>query len=346
MGQKQLIASFTAGLALFLMSGPATAGPLEDGLAAWNKSDYSRAIALLRPLADQGSAPAQRIMGEVYLQGLGAAEDKPRAAAYFDLAANQGDNDARLALGNMLIWGNGVPANPEKAADLYEQALPTGDAFAQFNFGWTLVNGRGRPRNLEAGYRYYRLAAAQGMQLATDSLPNNALADGDRLTPADLEVTVSEAGGLPLYTLKSRRTIQDIVIADPKRPGAFLIIDFDKPFRIYNQTIEVYLKWDERSRAASGINFSLMTVEMDCDRHRFRETLVYDMYKTGGGGVGSPDHPDWFSPAKGTAFDQVTTRVCQMMAYLKPDLASMAGAPPPQPDATAQTLDLDNTSRR
>lgn len=346
MDQKRLIATFASSLLLLVMAGPATAGPLEDGMAAWNRSDYARAATLLRPLADQGSASAQRIMGEVYLNGLGAAEDKPRAADYFDRASAQGNDDARMALGNMLIWGNGVPANPERAADLYELALPSGNAFAQFNFGWTLVNGRGRPRDLEAGYRYYRLAAAQGMQIAIDSLPNNALADGDRLTPADLDVTVSDAAGLPLYKLKSRRTIQDILIADPKRPGAFLIIDFDKPFRIYNETIEVYLKWDERSRAESGINFSLMTVEIDCARHKFRETLVYDMYKTGGGGVSSPDHPDWFSPAKGTAFDQATTRACQMMAYLKPDLANMAGAPPPQPAATAQELDLDDTTRR
>jgi len=32
------------------------AGPLEDGLSAYERSDYSTALSLLRPLADQGDA--------------------------------------------------------------------------------------------------------------------------------------------------------------------------------------------------------------------------------------------------------------------------------------------------
>jgi hypothetical protein len=57
---KQQIKTFLAGgfLALALF-GAATAGPLEDGEAAYKRSDFSTALQILRPLADQGNEIAQ-----------------------------------------------------------------------------------------------------------------------------------------------------------------------------------------------------------------------------------------------------------------------------------------------
>ena len=45
-------------LVLFATTGPAAAGPLEDGLAAFEANDYTTALRLLRPLADQGDMVA------------------------------------------------------------------------------------------------------------------------------------------------------------------------------------------------------------------------------------------------------------------------------------------------
>ena len=41
------------------LSAPVLAGPFEVGLTAYNKSDYTTALRLWRPLADQGNASAQ-----------------------------------------------------------------------------------------------------------------------------------------------------------------------------------------------------------------------------------------------------------------------------------------------
>ena len=57
-------------LAIFL-SAPAQAGPLEDGLAAYNREDYAVAERLLRPLAEQGNAHAQLRLGIMYRWGEG-----------------------------------------------------------------------------------------------------------------------------------------------------------------------------------------------------------------------------------------------------------------------------------
>jgi TPR repeat protein len=44
----------------------AVAGPLEDGVAAFNRGDYTIALQLLRPLAQQGNAKAETNLGWMY----------------------------------------------------------------------------------------------------------------------------------------------------------------------------------------------------------------------------------------------------------------------------------------
>ena len=89
---KQWIKVFFAGgiLALALFS-VATAGPLEDGQAAYQRSDYSTALQIFRPLAEQGNAFAQANLGWMYAQGQGVAQDYAQAVAWWRKAADQGN---------------------------------------------------------------------------------------------------------------------------------------------------------------------------------------------------------------------------------------------------------------
>jgi hypothetical protein len=52
-------------LAMFLAAGFATAGPLEDGTAAYDRRDYAGALRLLLPLAEHGNARAQAKIGSM-----------------------------------------------------------------------------------------------------------------------------------------------------------------------------------------------------------------------------------------------------------------------------------------
>ncbi len=63
-------------VALLSLSGPAVAGPLEDGLAAVKRQDYATALRLWRPLADQGNASAQYNLGVMYRDGEGSYRQK------------------------------------------------------------------------------------------------------------------------------------------------------------------------------------------------------------------------------------------------------------------------------
>jgi TPR repeat protein len=101
-----------AALALLValsLSGPAAAGPFEDGVAAYATGDYATAVSLWRPLAEQGHAEAQISLGVMYADGLGVPEDDAEAARWWRMAAEQGLTDAQYNLGFMYANGKGVP---------------------------------------------------------------------------------------------------------------------------------------------------------------------------------------------------------------------------------------------
>ena len=84
--------------ALILGDACAFAGPWEDGMAAYNRGDYTPAIQLFRPLAAKGNAKAQHLIGVMYHRGEGVARSSVRAFAWFSLAAAHGDSDAKAKL--------------------------------------------------------------------------------------------------------------------------------------------------------------------------------------------------------------------------------------------------------
>ena len=86
----------------------ANGGPLEDGLAAAERSDYAAALKYWRPLAEQGDAELQFTIGLIYNYGQGVPQDHAEAASWFRLAAEQGDVHAQNDLGLIYEKGWGV----------------------------------------------------------------------------------------------------------------------------------------------------------------------------------------------------------------------------------------------
>jgi TPR repeat protein len=76
-----------SGLSALALIGPATAGPLEDGQAAYQKGDYATALQIFRPLAEQGNAQAQRMLGAAFASGQGVPQDYVSAHMWLNLAA-------------------------------------------------------------------------------------------------------------------------------------------------------------------------------------------------------------------------------------------------------------------
>jgi TPR repeat protein len=85
-------------LAAQLAGFAAVAGPWEDGMAAYNRGDYVPAFRLFRPLAEQGNAKAQKVLGIMFHKGEGVPKNPVRARMWYSLAAKQGDAGARTEL--------------------------------------------------------------------------------------------------------------------------------------------------------------------------------------------------------------------------------------------------------
>jgi uncharacterized protein len=109
--------------AIFLLfATPAGAGPLEDADAAIKRRNYTTAVRLIRPLAEQGDANAQYKLGVFYDNGLGVPQDKVRAYMWLNLSAAQGREGA--AAFRDLIARRMTPAQKEEAQKLTREWKP------------------------------------------------------------------------------------------------------------------------------------------------------------------------------------------------------------------------------
>lgn len=129
----------------------AAAGPLEDGLEAYQEKDYVKAVQLWRPLADAGVAAAQYRLGVMYAEGKGVPRNDAEAAVWFERAAKQGDATAQYDLGASYAEGIGVPKDMVAAAKWFRLAAEQGLPLAQLNLGLLHASGAGVPQdNVEA----------------------------------------------------------------------------------------------------------------------------------------------------------------------------------------------------
>ena len=188
-----------AGLAVTLsLTSPAVADQLSDGTAAYHGRDYTTAFTLLRPLAEQGNARAENLVGLMYVNGLGVEADIETGIAWLDKAADQGDmnaermlaalfiGDSRIAspgadamswlhkaadrnfppaetsLGAMYLMGTGVPMNDGVALDWFRKAADQGYPKAQGELGRMYATGQGTPTDNVQALMWITLAAKGG----------------------------------------------------------------------------------------------------------------------------------------------------------------------------------------
>jgi uncharacterized protein len=153
---------------LMAMAGAATAGQFEVGEAAYARGDYTTALRLFRPLANQGNASAQLRLGFMYYSGQGVPQNYAEAMKWSRLAADQGDPDAQLNVGIMYAKGYGVPRDYAEAMKWLRLAADQGDSDAQLNVGIMYAKGYGVPQDYAEAMKWYRLSADQGNAEAQD----------------------------------------------------------------------------------------------------------------------------------------------------------------------------------
>jgi uncharacterized protein len=90
-------------------AGPAAAGPLQAGIAAYNRHDYPTAARLLLPLAQHGNPKAQTYVGFMFANGRGLPQNYVAAADWYRAASEAGVPVAQFMLGLAYDKGQGVP---------------------------------------------------------------------------------------------------------------------------------------------------------------------------------------------------------------------------------------------
>jgi hypothetical protein len=171
MSPKYLVVAVAAAM----LSAPASAQSVKAGIEAWQRADYSAAVAIWRPLAERGDADAQFNLGQAYRLGRGVPINLGSAKSWFERAAASGHLDAETTLG-LLLFQNGEQADGLK---WLKMAAEQGEPRAQLVYGTALYNGDGITQDRLLGYAYVSRSAVQGLGPAQQTL-----AELDQLMPA------------------------------------------------------------------------------------------------------------------------------------------------------------------
>jgi hypothetical protein len=205
MSPKYLVAAALAAL----VSAPLSGQSVKAGIEAWQRADYSGAVAIWRPLAERGDADAAFNLGQAYRLGRGVPINLGAAKTWFERAAESGHLDAQTTLG-LLLFQNGDQVQGIK---WLRRAAEQGEPRAQLVYGTALYNGDGVTQDRILGYSFVSRAATQGLGPAKDTL---AQLDG-LLAPADRKKALALAQAAPkAETTTATKPVKSAHVAQPK----------------------------------------------------------------------------------------------------------------------------------
>ncbi len=142
----------------------------KDGLDAYERKDYVRALNNWRPLAEQGVAVAQFSLGQMYRQGYGVPQDHKESARLFLLAAKQGRADAQSNLGALYYKGIGVPQDYNESFRWRKLAAKQGEPTAQLALGSMYYMGIGVDKDYIQAHKWTSMAIINGKEDASELL--------------------------------------------------------------------------------------------------------------------------------------------------------------------------------
>lgn len=156
-------------------SAPASAD-VKQGVDAYSRGEYRKAVDEWRPAAIAGDADAQFNLGQAYTLGRGVPVDIAMAESWFRKAALQGHFEAEAKLG-LVLFDQGKRS---EAAPWLDKAVKRGEPRAQLVLGTMLFNGDGVEKDWPRAYALLVRSAAAGTPNASQ-----VQAQMDTLIPTD-----------------------------------------------------------------------------------------------------------------------------------------------------------------
>lgn len=109
-----------------------TTDPWISGQTAYEHGDYDLAMKDLSMAASEGHGAAYTLIGHLYRDGHGVAQDAPEAARHYTRAAELGQCAAQLSLARMYHIGSALGRDEALAERWYREAAIRGYPWAQF----------------------------------------------------------------------------------------------------------------------------------------------------------------------------------------------------------------------
>ena len=145
------------------LSSPVAAQSLDKGHAFAKADDYAAALNEWKPLAEQGNAEAQYLLGFLFRHGLGVASyDDKEAAKWYELAAEQGHPKSQFELAEAYRWGTGVIQNYAEAIKWHYRSAKQGSIISQDRLGYVYWEHFDDPESNLLAHMWYNIAAANG----------------------------------------------------------------------------------------------------------------------------------------------------------------------------------------
>ena len=132
--------------------------------------DYAKAREWFEKAAGKGYANAMTRLGWLYANGEGVAQDYAKAREWFEKAAAKGSGNAMLKLGLLYDDGQGVAQNYAKARGWFEKAAENGEAIGMFFLGYYYAAGLSVAQDYTKAREWYEKAAAKDNLLAMTRL--------------------------------------------------------------------------------------------------------------------------------------------------------------------------------
>lgn len=171
------------------------------GVEAYDRGEYGGAYDAWLPLAQTGDPAAQRNIGHLYRNGLGARQDFAVAAQWYRRAADAGLARAQANLAMMYLRGQGVAAEPAKAARWFRAAALQGHVVAQYNLGLMHLRGLGAERSEAKAIAWLYRAGKAGHEESLETLSQLVAqspgpeADGAEAAPKAVALAEPPEGG-------------------------------------------------------------------------------------------------------------------------------------------------------
>ena len=109
----------------------------------YKQKDLKAMLAIIHPLAEQGDASAQLLLGSMYEKGEGVKQDGFEATKWYRKAAKQGHAGAQASLGSAYVAGRGVRKDYTEAVKWFKKAAENGSADGQLKLGLMYFSGQG-----------------------------------------------------------------------------------------------------------------------------------------------------------------------------------------------------------